>query len=136
MPGPDPSLLARLRAALGEGPPLRLAVLFGSHATGAANKGSDVDVGIFPAYDLSLGDELAEAHRLSTRLDADVDLVRIDQDEPLLGLEVAKHGHCLYEAEPGIFSAYRATAVSRWLDFDETIAPHRKRFLDRLRKGA
>jgi predicted nucleotidyltransferase len=36
----------RLRAALAGGPPLRLAVLFGSRATGRARAGSDFDVGI------------------------------------------------------------------------------------------
>jgi predicted nucleotidyltransferase len=131
---PSADLVARLREAIATGGiPVRLAVLFGSHATGKARDDSDVDLGIVPVdEDVPLGAELAEASRLSSLLGVDVDLVRLDQDDPLLGREVAMHGQCVFEVAPGTFSAYRATAVSRWLDFDETIAPHRQRFLARL----
>jgi hypothetical protein len=59
-------------------------------------------------------------------------VVRLDRDDPLLGREVARDGVCLVEAEPGLFAAYRAEATSRWLEYDETVAPHRERFLKRL----
>jgi hypothetical protein len=49
----------------------------------------------------------------------------------VLGREVAQ-GLCLFEESAGLFAAYRARALSTWLDFDETIAPHRERFLKRL----
>jgi hypothetical protein len=62
----------------------------------------------------------------------EVDLFRLDGDDPLLGREVATHGICLFEAEAGAFAAYRASAASRWIEFDETIAPHRNAFLRRL----
>jgi predicted nucleotidyltransferase len=123
----------RLRAALLQGPPLRLAVLFGSRATGRSRASSDFDVGILPlSASLSLADECALASNLSAAVDAEVDLVRLDADAPLLGAEVARHGVCLLESEPGAFAAFRADAISRWLDFEETIAPHRARFLRRL----
>jgi hypothetical protein len=35
-------------------------------------------------------------------------------------------------SEPGTFAAFRAEAMSRWIDFEETIAPHRAHFLRRL----
>lgn len=75
----DPALLERLRPPLRCGPPLRLAVLFGSHATGSAKTGSDVDIGIVPTDPfLSLYDELALSNALSTAAGAEVDLVRLD----------------------------------------------------------
>lgn len=130
----DPAFVERVRAAVISGPPLRLAVLFGSRALGTARDDSDVDIGFIPADDaMPLHDELAEASRLSRVLDAEVDFVRLDQDNPLLGYEVAKHGVCLFEARRGEFAAFRATATSIWFDFDEMIAPHRARFLQRLR---
>lgn len=133
---PDPHLLMRLRAALTAGPPLRLAVLFGSRATGRAREGSDVDVGVLPVDPaMTLRDELALASELSGAVGAEVDLVRLDGDDPLLGREIAVRGVCLLETEPGAFAAYRAGAMSRWIDFDETIAPHRERFLQRLAGG-
>lgn len=129
----EPSHLARLRAALASGPPLRLAVVFGSRATGKARPESDFDVGVLPLDPgLTLHEELAFAAKLSEALEAEVDLVRLDTDDPLLGREVAQHGICLVEREPGAFAAYRADAMSRWIDFDEVMAPHRERFLRRL----
>jgi len=131
----DPSR-DRLRAALASGPPLRLAVLFGSRATGRARAGSDFDIGIAPVDPgLSLNEELLLASRLSAAVSAEVDVVRLDDEAPLLGAEVVRGGICLFEATPGTFAAYRATAMSRWIDFEETIAPHRATFLRRLAEG-
>ena len=90
VPSPDPSLLQRLREAMPGGLPLRLAVLFGSRATGPVRDDSDVDLGIIPCDpELVLGDELGEASRLSGLLGLEIDLVRLDQDNPLLGREVS-----------------------------------------------
>lgn len=133
----DPTLVARLRAALAAGPRLRLAVLFGSRATGRAHEGSDCDVGILPAEpNLTLHDELSLASTLSGAVGLEVDLVRLDRADPVLGREVALTGVCLFEAEPGELAAWRARAISRWLDYEETIAPHRERFLRRLTGAA
>ncbi len=122
----------RLRTALLNAP-LRLAVLFGSQATGRGRPGSDFDVGIIPLDpQMPLHDELALAAALSGAVSAEVDLVRLDGDAPLLGAEVARTGVCLFEAAPGVFSAYRAAAISRWIDFEAAVAPHRARFLRRL----
>ena len=92
-----------------------------------------MDVGIVPVdADLPLSEELALASALSGAASAEVDLVRLDQDNPLLGAEVARTGVCLFEATPGAFAAYRADAMSTWIDFEWTVAPHRERFLRRL----
>jgi len=129
----DPSLKTELRDALSKGPPLRLAVLFGSQATGLARPGSDFDIAILPVDPgLSLGEELALATSLSAVTGSEVDLVRLDRDDPLLHREIGLHGICLLESAVGAFSSYRAGAVSRWIEFEETIAPHRARFLRRL----
>lgn len=123
----------RLRAAVRESALVRLAALFGSRARGRARPTSDVDVGIVPDNPaLSLRKELDLAATLSAAVGKEVDVVRLDADNPLLGREVAQHGVCLFEAEPGLFAAYRATAMAQWIDFDELIAPHRERFLRRL----
>jgi predicted nucleotidyltransferase len=138
LPTSDAKLLReRLAAALTEGPPLRLAVLFGSRASGRPHEGSDFDVGIVPVdANLALSEELALASTLSGAVSAEVDLVRLDQDSPLLGAEVARTGLCLFEEAPGTFAAYRANAMSTWIDFEWTMAPHRERFLRRLAERA
>jgi predicted nucleotidyltransferase len=128
-----PELLARIGDVCEHALPLRLAVVFGSRATGRARSGSDLDVGFWPLDpELPLRDELALASALSAESGMEVDLVRLDREDPLLGREVARTGVCVYERTPGAFSAYRAEAMSRWADYDETIAPHRIRMLRRL----
>jgi uncharacterized protein len=130
---PDDATLARLRLALEAGSLVRVAILFGSRATGTARSSSDFDIGILPCDpDLTLHTELGLAATLSSIAGREVDLVRLDADDPLLGREVARQGRCLFEAEPGLFAAYRASAMACWLDFDEVSAPHRQQFLRRL----
>ena len=90
------------------------------------------DVGILPIGALTLQAELELAAALSAAVEREVDLVRLDTADPLVGREVAQTGVCLLESAPGEFAAFRATAMSRWVDFEETIAPHRSRFLRRL----
>src|SRR5579863_8775454 len=76
LPTEDTELRERLAAAVTRGPRLRLAVLFGSRATGKARPGSDVDVGIVPVNaGLPLSEELALASALSGAATAEVDLV-------------------------------------------------------------
>lgn len=131
------SLIAKVRAAVASGPPARLVVLFGSRATGKAVAGSDIDIGIVPAdAQMSIGEELGFASALSAVTGTEVDLVRLDHAAPLLGREVALSGVCLLEEHPGVFAAWRAAAMSEWIDFDEMIAPHRERFLQRLTQSA
>lgn len=110
---PRPSLLAQLRTAVASGPRLRLAVLFGSQATGKAAPGRDVDIGIVPLdAAMPIGDELAFASALVAVVGTEIDLVRLDHAAPLLGREVAQSGVCLFEAAPGAFAAWRASAMS------------------------
>ncbi len=132
MNGSPDSALSQLKAALATSSKVRLAVLFGSRATGKARDSSDFDVGILPASALTLQAELELATALSAAVGREVDLVRLDTADPLVGREVAQTGLCLLESEPGEFAAFRAAAMSRWADFEETIAPHRSRFLRRL----
>jgi predicted nucleotidyltransferase len=132
LPLPDP-VRERLRAALAGGPPLRLAVLFGSQATGRARDGSDFDIAIWPIDpELPPHDELVLAAALSEAAGAEVDVVRLDVDAPQLGAEIARSGLCLFEEAPGAFAAFRADAIARWIDFEETIAPHRAVFLRKV----
>jgi uncharacterized protein len=128
-------LLAKLRAGCAAGAPLRLAVLFGSQATGKAHAESDFDIGILPLGEITLHQELALASDLSQVTGTEVDIVRLDGDDPLLGGEVAQTGICIFQHAEGEFAAYRARAMSTWIDFDETMAPHRKRLIQRLAEG-
>jgi len=116
---------------------VRLAVLFGSRAKGTARADSDADVGVLPIDETwTLSGELELARRLSEAVGVEVDLVRLDRDDPVLGLEIARHGQLLFEVTPGTFSAWRAQAASVGLEFEEVIAPHRRTYLERLARRA
>ncbi|CAN5440980.1 hypothetical protein BH09MYX1_BH09MYX1_54910 [soil metagenome] len=116
---------------------MRLAVLFGSFASGRERPESDVDIAIEPTTDLTLADEMELASALSRAVKREVDLVRIDRADPLLGREIARNGIPIIEERAGAFAAYRARAIAEWIDFDEVVGPFQRKFLERLaRSGA
>jgi predicted nucleotidyltransferase len=102
-------LLSTLRDALRTEPNVRLAVLFGSQATGAAVAGSDVDV-LVVLSDPSAA-RLAElSGRVERRLDRDVQFVRIEEAEraPVLMSAALSDGRVLVDRE-GRWPELRAT---------------------------
>ncbi|MFW5876396.1 MAG: type VII toxin-antitoxin system MntA family adenylyltransferase antitoxin [Myxococcota bacterium] len=110
-------LLERLRRVLGEGPPLRLALLFGSATRGTLRPESDVDVAVLPAdAALTLADELALQARLSKAAQREVDLVRLDRASSLLRWRVAREGVELVANPPFELSRFRAAAAIEHAD--------------------
>lgn len=125
--------LEKARRALQAGPPLSLAVLFGSRATGRARPDSDVDIAIVPAdASLALGLELALAARLSSALAREVDLVRLDRASTLLRWQIARDGILLL-AEPGWeWVRFRARAASEYADIADSLERAAKLFRRRI----
>jgi predicted nucleotidyltransferase len=133
----DRDLMHKLHEALAVGPPLRLAIVFGSLALGRARPDSDLDVAVVPANSgLTRPEELRLESVLSAASGRDVDLVRLDHaiasGDHLLVEEIMRHGVCVEEETPGLFAAERARLVARAIDWEETVRPHRDRFLRRL----
>jgi predicted nucleotidyltransferase len=93
-------LLRALRAALRTEPNVRLAVLFGSTATGSDDEGSDVDV-LVALQDRGVRRVVELAERLSRALAREVQLVRLSdaQASPALMLEVLQHGRVLVDRD-------------------------------------
>lgn len=130
---PDEPLEQRLRSVLAGGPPLRLALLFGSAATGRMHALSDVDLAILPADPAaSLMDELALQARLERACGRKVDLVRLDHASTLLRWQVARDGRVLH-AEPASEAArFRARAASEYGDFYPALVRASHLFAQRL----
>jgi len=131
--GADPALVTRLQAVLHEGPPLGLAILFGSASAGLTRRDSDVDIAILSsarmlddATERSLNRQLALAAR------AEVDLVRIEHASTLLKWRIATTGMPLLEASPGEFARFRARAASEYIDYAPLFARHAEVFRRRL----
>ncbi len=97
---------------------LRVAILFGSAASGRLHSASDIDVGILPIEpDLPLGRELelqADLERLCGR---PVDLVRLDLASTLLRWEVARGGRVLLDKPAGSAARFQAQAAIEHADF-------------------
>jgi predicted nucleotidyltransferase len=93
-------LLRALRAALRTEPNVRLAVLFGSFATGRATETSDVDVLVLLA-DGTAARVARLTGRLETRLGRDVQLVRLEEAERSPGLlaDALEHGRVLIDRD-------------------------------------
>ena len=90
-------------------PEVRLALLFGSEARGTARGDSDVDVAV-DASPTSLG-QVAAA--LSSRLGAEVDVVRLDTASiPLLEALIAE-GIVLHESKPGAGALWRSRVLAQ-----------------------
>jgi predicted nucleotidyltransferase len=105
-------------AALRGGPPVRLAILFGSAARGTQRNDSDIDIGIVPEDpELPLNEELTLQTELSRVSGRQVDLVRLDRASTLLRWQVVRYGRALVEAEPFAAARFTADTVAEYLDF-------------------
>lgn len=82
-----------IRRVLLDGPPLQLAILFGSRARARARPDSDIDLAILPVDPaLPLHDENGLVAALEHATGLRVDLVRLDQAAPALRWRIARDG--------------------------------------------
>jgi predicted nucleotidyltransferase len=129
----ESTLSSRLRAALREGPALRLAVLFGSAAAGRRRTDSDVDVAVLPlASGWDTREESALFRRLALAASAEIDLVNLEEASTLLKWQVATTGVPLIEASSGEFARFRARAAAEYIDFAPALRHHGEIFRRRL----
>ena len=82
-----------IRRVLLDGPPLTLAIMFGSRARGDARPDSDLDLAILPVDPaLPLHDENGIIAALECATGLPVDLVRLDRAAPALRWRIARDG--------------------------------------------
>jgi predicted nucleotidyltransferase len=89
-----------------------LVVLFGSRARGRANEHSDADIGVLCAAG---GCDLDAVHD-ALRSEAHIDVVALDDADPLLLHEVAVDGRPLYVSRPGAWEEFRLRAFKLYWD--------------------
>ena len=118
-----PESLERVCAVLQSGPPLRLAMLFGSAARNQLRATSDVDIAILPADSrMSLRAELDLQVALERACQRQVDLVRLDHASTLLRWEVARAGKPLLDPSATEAARFVAEAASEYFDFQPAFA--------------
>jgi predicted nucleotidyltransferase len=127
----------RIAAALNAGPPLRLAMIFGSTARGTNRPDSDVDIAILPSDpDLPLTAELDLQRGLTAACGRPVDIVRLDRASSLVRWQVARDGRPLFQAGPFEAARFVAQAASEYLDFQPDFERASALFQKRLADGA
>lgn len=95
-------------------PDLVLVILFGSTATGATHRQSDVDIAILGSNVLDIVEMTNAVMRLLS--DNRADVVDLRRTSPLLAMEVARHGRVLYERRLGDYAAFYSLAYRRYVD--------------------
>ncbi len=124
------SLTQAIQAAIDTQPGIRLAILFGSVATGRERAESDLDLAVDAGRLLTADEKLALIGELAVQTGRPVDLVDIHAiGEPLLG-QILRHGKKLLGSE----TCY-AALICRHL-FDQTdYLPYRNRILAERRRA-
>lgn len=92
---------------------LKLAILFGSFASGIVHKKSDIDVAFLFNRPVNI---LKLTNKVLRLLGKDnVDVVDLRQASPLLKFSVIK-GRLLYENKPGMFNEFSSLAFRMYVD--------------------
>jgi predicted nucleotidyltransferase len=127
---PQPDLHHTLRQVLAEPGGVRLAILFGSHATGRATPRSDLDLAVqFPAP-LTATAKIALIEKLAEATGLPIDLIDLRHaGEPLLG-QILKHGVRLMGSD----EAYAALLTRHVFDAADFL-PYRDRILAERRQA-
>lgn len=99
------------------------AYVFGSYAKGNAGPLSDIDVAVY----FKRGDSKDERNSLRYNIKDDVetalkmpdkvDVVPLNDAQPLLEREVVYEGKIIYNTDDGARAHYEAGAIGRWLDW-------------------
>lgn len=93
---------------------LKLVLVFGSVATGATHKKSDIDI----AFLFEGGVDILELTNKVIRLlrTDNVDVVDLGRASPLLKFSAAKGCKVIFEKSPGVFSEFYSLAFRRYVD--------------------
>lgn len=126
--------LEKLRGALEQLPAVRLAVLFGSAATGTSTSKSDIDIGVSLARGADLSPTLGVV--LERAIGQPVDLVWLDEAPPLLRFEIARDGLVLVERDPYGWAEFQAHAMIDWWDWAPTARMMHETMCVRLKEEA
>lgn len=123
-------LTTTLKGALAEHGGIRLAILFGSRATGRATAHSDLDLAVRTTAPLDVDEKIALIEILAEATGMPVDLIDLKRvGEPLLG-QILKHGVRLMGSDTDY-----AALLSRHLFDAADFLPYRNRILAERRRA-
>jgi predicted nucleotidyltransferase len=127
---PDPSLKQAILSALAKQEDVRLAILFGSLATGQERADSDLDLAVDAGHRLNPAEKTKLIDDLSIATGCPIDLVDLQSvGEPLLG-QILRHGKRLIGSD----TRY-AELICKHLFDQADFLPYRNRILAERRKA-
>ena len=126
----DSNLKQIILAAISIQTGIRLAILFGSLATGKGRAESDLDLAVDAGRSLTASEKMALISELAQRTGRPIDLVDIHTvGEPLLG-QILQHGKRILGSD-----THYANLVTRHLIDQADFLPYRDRILAERRKA-
>ena len=94
------------------------AIIFGSFANGNYNEESDIDVGIYISDEqFSEGNVIEIRENLDVIADRDVDLVVLNDADPIITMQILANGKLIYCRDKHQFNLFKARKISEYLDF-------------------
>lgn len=120
--------------------PVICAYLFGSRATGKTRAISDFDIAIFFDWKMDkkkrggIAYDIKEEIEKQLKAYKNVDIVPLNDAQPLLEHEVVYKGKRIYSGDDGARAHYEARAISRWLDWKFHQDKHDKAVKERMGK--
>ena len=127
-------LITKLKEALEGNAEIRLALLFGSYATGKAGPDSDIDIAI--AYDrkLTMEERIELAQRLSTLLNKEIDLVDLKVASGILLQQIISNRKTIINRDAKLYGDIIAKQITEELDFlplyEQILKAKRERFIN------
>lgn len=115
--------------------------VFGSYAREQAGPLSDVDVAVLlhasVATERYLDVRLQLIHDIANLLQRDdVDVVVLNEAPIALGYRVLRDGKLLFCGDRAALTVFKATTVTKYLDFQPIIERHERAIVERARQGA
>jgi len=128
---PDAAVMSKLQEIFKSFYEIKLAILFGSFASGKQNKESDIDIGVAAKHPITSDNKMEIIKTISLEFGRSVDVVDLQlKHEPILSQIITK-GKVIYCDDRKLYAEFIKTVVYDAADF----LPLRSRILEERRKA-
>ena len=103
------------------------ALVFGSSGTGRFRPESDIDLAVRFPKPLAQVEILELTRRISEIAGRRVDLVDLGSADPIIAMQVLRHGRPLLVSDRAAFETFRMTTPSRYFDWKRSRRPVEER---------
>ncbi len=130
---PVPEIMAQVQRVLQDLPELRLAILYGSAATGKIRADSDVDLALLFDHPVGPDQKMELITRLESELRRDVDLVDLFLLNGTILKQILSKGRVLVQSAPGVLAGLIQRMIYNQADMmpyvSRTLIERQRRFI-------